>query len=93
MNHNRYHRLKSSRFQIGDVVTVPGLDNAPTAKVVRHTQFDNGEVEILWFTPGQQLQRAWIAESLLQKPRREFAKGILEGRSRIDGRKLYRGWL
>lgn len=43
---------------------------SPTMTVVRHTQFDNGEVECIWFTPDARVQRAWLPADLLSTPPR-----------------------
>jgi len=55
----------------GDTVEprdIPG----PVMQVVRMSDYDNGTVECLWFTPDQLVQRAWLpAEALrrVQAPR------------------------
>jgi uncharacterized protein YodC (DUF2158 family) len=44
---------------------------APVMTVARHTQYDNGEVECIWFTPDHVVQRAWLPASLLRSPPRQ----------------------
>lgn len=50
----------------GTRVILHGDPNSPVMSVARHTQFDNGEVECIWFTLGQEPRRAWLPASLLR---------------------------
>jgi uncharacterized protein YodC (DUF2158 family) len=61
---------------------------APVMTVARHTQYDNGEVECIWFTPDHVVQRAWLPASLLRAPPR---KPFLPGSVRAGVMGLDRG--
>lgn len=55
---------KPSKLAKGAAVVARGIPG-PVMLVARHTQFDNGEVECVWFTPAGTVQRAWLPEDIL----------------------------
>ncbi len=44
---------------------------APVLTVVRHTQYNNGEVECVWFNYNGGVERAWLPADLPRDPPRK----------------------
>lgn len=76
MSYSQRWKVNPNLPHRGDRKMLRGDPNSPVMTVVRQTQFDNGEVECLWFTADQRVQRAWLpADLLAPPPRQPFFKG------------------
>lgn len=76
MDYHRHRHTANAGLPARGTRVVFRGSQEPVMTVVRHTQFDNGEVECLWFTPDLAVQRAWLPADLLSPERVAFGERI-----------------